>query len=51
MHEARSSNFSMKTSLANANVFEAYACLKHSIFLKVKVLETAPHSEVTRHCY
>ena len=30
----------------HANVFKAYACLKHSKFLKVKVLSTAPHSQV-----
>ena len=32
--------------LFHANVFKACACLKHSNFLKVKVLDTAPHSQV-----
>ena len=32
--------------LFHANVFKACACLKHSNFLKVKVLVTAPHNEV-----
>ena len=33
-------------ALFHANVFKADACLKHSNFLKVKVLNTAPHSQV-----
>mmetsp|Transcript_1574 Transcript_1574/g.959 ORF Transcript_1574/g.959 Transcript_1574/m.959 type:complete len:95 (+) Transcript_1574:715-999(+) len=32
--------------LFHANVFKADACLKHSDFLKVKVLNTTPHSQV-----
>ena len=32
--------------LFHANVFKTNACLKHSHFLKVKVLDRAPHSEV-----
>ena len=32
--------------LFHANVFTTGACLKHSHFLKVKVLDHVPHSEV-----
>ena len=32
--------------LFHAVVFKADACLKHSNFLKVKVLDTAPHTQV-----
>ena len=35
--------------LFHANVFTAIACLKHSHFLKVKVLADAPHNEVQTH--
>ena len=33
-------------SLFHANVFKANTCFKHFDFLKVKVLDTAPHSQV-----
>ena len=32
--------------LFHANVFKACTCLRHSDFLKVNVLDTAPHSQV-----
>ena len=51
-HDPNSKNQQNKTKalklLFHANVFKAFACWKHSDFLKVTTLEITPHSQVQK---
>ena len=50
-HYLRSRNQQNRTEVLSyysmlRSVFKAYACLKHSNFLKIKIVSTAPHTQV-----